>query len=184
MPRPCIACSCPSLHSMGPILIHHLLRRCWHMFIIFVLMAHRCWIIMLCPPSWMVWTFICSIFQVPDSYQRGCRILGYQMIWYGLYRWVSGPLTFQRTGPCLVWEFTQCRHFVLLMLRIYPLAHWWLPCINCEILFHRTFSLLLITASSYCQHNRCLPCCTYHIYQWYLPRGPLHQVLGLWLPWT
>ena len=183
MPHRRTACSCTYLHFMGTIIHHHLLRLCGHMFPIRSLMAHRCWIIMFSPISWMVWTSFRCLSQILDSYQMGCRILGNQMIWSGLDLCLSGPLTFHKIWPQLRWEFTHFRQHVLLLLRIYQLVHWWFHCMNCGIILHHTVPPSLITASSSFQHNMFLPCCPYHISQWYLPRGPLNQVLGVWLPW-
>ena len=110
-------------------------------FLICGLMTHRCWIILLSSPYWMVGTFICGIYQFTGSYQTGCWILGYQMIFSGLGWWVRGPSNFQIIGPNLGWECKQCRHHVILLLWIHPLVHWWLPHTNCDILLHLTVDL-------------------------------------------
>ena len=147
---------CPSLHLLGRILLCHMLIKCDHNFVVCGLVAHRCRIILVSPPSWMIWIFLHGISQIPGSCQTGCQILGYQITWSGFGWWVSGSSNFQIIGPHLGLECTQWHHRVLLMLRIYPLVHWWLPHINCEILLHHTVGLLLITASSSYHHNRFL----------------------------
>ena len=160
-------CFCTSLHLLGPILFYHLLILCGQNFLICGLMIHRCRIILMSPPSWIVWTFLHGLSQITKSCQMGCQIMGYQMIWSGVDWSVRGPSAFQMIGSHLGWEYTQYRHHVLLLLRIYPLVHWLLPRMNCEILLHHTVGLLFIKASSSCQHNRCMPCCLYHNSQYH-----------------
>ena len=144
---------------MGTIWLHHVIRLCGHKFITNGMMAYSFQTMLLLPPSWMVLIVLRGLSQITRYYQTGCRILEYQMNWSGLGLWLSDPYTSQIIGPHSKWGCTKCRHNLLLMLRIYPLVHWWLIHMNCGILSHHTVSLPLITASSSCHNNRCLPYC-------------------------
>ena len=181
---PRMACFCSSLRFLGPIKLHHLLKLCGHKFLTHVLMEHRCQTILLLPPSWMVWTVLCGIYQIPRSCQTGCHILEYKVNGSSLGWWVSGQSTYQRIGPQSKWGCPHFHHNVLLTLWIYTLVHWWLNNMNCEVLSRHTLSLSLIISSSSCHHNRCLPCCPSCTSQYNLPCGLMHQVLGVWMPWA
>ena len=154
-----MSCFCPSLNLIGSIKLHHILKLCGNKFLTHGTMSHGCQTILLLPLFWMVWTVLCGLSQITGFCQTGRCILEYQMNWSGLGWWVSGPSTSQRICAHSKWGCTQCRNNVLLRFQIYPLVHWWLLHMNCEILSRHTVSLSLITASSSCHQNRCLPWC-------------------------